>query len=83
MNLIKRLFDIKNAFRVLDIMDECGCDIEEQETDRWKIIPKWYVSEEEAKDLRTIVLFRQQYRKRCRFWKIFFPNLTEGYRPSR
>ena len=51
---LAKISDIKNAMRVLEIMDECGCDIEKvtrdglDECDYWKIIPKWYVSEKEG-----------------------------------
>ena len=56
--LIARVFDIRNAFRVLDIMDKCGCDIDratnvsEDYPESWIIKPKWYVTEQDAKDLQ-------------------------------
>lgn len=79
--LLKKLSDIKNAMRVLEIMDNCGCDIEFiEESGKWKIKPKWYVSQEEAEDLQTIILFKEHYCKRNKVWNIIFPNVKEGYR---
>lgn len=79
--LLKKLSDVKNAMRVLEIMDKCGCDIEQVAgTNEWKIKPKWYVSKQEAEDLRTIVLDNQHYCSRSKVWKILFPNVREGYR---
>lgn len=83
---LKKLSDIKNAMRVLEIMDKCGCDIEKvtrdglDKCDYWKIKPKWYVSEKDAKDLRTIILHKEHYCKRSKIWKIIFPNIIDGYR---
>ena len=80
------LSDIKNAMRVLEIMDKCGCDIEKEtrdglgDGDYWNIIPKWYVSEKDAKDLQEIILHKQHYCKRSKLWKIIFPNIREGCR---
>jgi hypothetical protein len=82
----KKLSDIRNAMRVLEIMDKCGCDIEKEtrdglgEHDYWKIIPKWYVSEKEAKDLQNIILDKQHCCKRSKVWKLIFPNIREGHR---
>lgn len=77
----KKLSDIKNAMRVLEIMDNCGCDIEfVEESDAWKIKPKWYVSKKEAEDLQTIILFKEHYCKRNKIWNIIFPSVREGYR---
>lgn len=87
MKKLKRLlaiiYDLPNAYRVLEIMDNCGCDIEKvsEDYDYWKIKPKWYVTEKEAKDLQTIVLFNMQYRKRNRLWNYIFRSFREGYRP--
>lgn len=87
MNPIKRffirLYDLPNAFRVLDIMDSCGCDIYPvADTNYWSVKPKWYVSETEAKDLRTIVLYKSDYRKRSKLWrKLVFRHLRDEYRP--
>ncbi len=66
---LAKISDIKNAMRVLEIMDECGCDIEKitrdglDKGDYWKITTKWYVSEKDAKDLQKICLFRKRNRR--------------------
>lgn len=84
--LLKKISDIKNAMRVLEIMDKCGCDIEKvtrdglDKCDYWRIKPKWYVSEQDAKDLQNITLHKEHYCKRSRIWKLIFPNTIEGYR---
>ena len=63
--ILSRISDIPNAFRVLDIMDNAGCDIEETDyKGKYRIKPKWYITEQEAKDLRTIILHKQHYKKR-------------------
>ena len=83
---LAKISDIKNAMRVLEIMDKCGCDIEHvardglDEYDYWKIVPKWYVSGKDAEDLQEIVLHKQHYCERSKLWKIIFPNIREGYR---
>ena len=81
----KKLADIQNALRVLEIMDKCGgVDIEKVEgfenSDYWRIKPKGYVSQEQAEDLRTITLYKHHYKKRSKLWKIIFPNVRDGYR---
>lgn len=80
--LFKKISDIKNAMRILEIMDKCGCDIEKVDgcDDCWKIKPKWYVTKKEAEDLRKIVLYKEHYCKRNKIWKIIFPNIREGFR---
>ena len=84
--LLAKISDVKNAMRVLEIMDKCGCDIEKvtrdglDNGDYWRIKPKWYVSEKDAKDLQKIVLCKQHYCKRSKLWKIIFPNIREGFR---
>ena len=87
--LIARVFDIQNAFRVLDIMDKCGCDIDratnvsEDFPLSWVINPKWYVTEQDAKDLQKIVLHKNQFRRRSKLWyKLFFTGVRYGCRPS-
>lgn len=78
---LAKMSDIKNSMRVLEIMDECGCDIEfVEESGKWKIKPKWYVSEKDAKDLQEIILHKQHYCKRNKLWNVVFPNVREGYR---
>ena len=83
----KKLADIQNALRVLEIMDECGgVDIERVDrkgfdnSDYWRIKPKGYVSQEQAEDLRKITLYKYHYKKRSKLWKIIFPNVRDGYR---
>lgn len=78
--ILAKISDLPNAYRVLDIMDNAGCDIEEMRKGYYKIIPKWYITEQEAKDLRTIVLHKQHYKKRSKIWYIIFYNVREGYR---
>ena len=79
--ILARISDIKNAMRVLEIMDKCGCDIEKVDgLDYWRIKPKWYVSKKDAEDLRTIVLHNQHWCKRSKIWNFIFPNIREGYR---
>lgn len=84
---LKKISDIPNAMRVLEIMDKCGgVDIEKvtrkgfEELDCWMIKPKWYVSKADAEDLRTITLHKEHYYKRSKIWKLVFPNIREGYR---
>ena len=81
-NLLARISDLPNAYRVLEIMDNAGCDIEKIETlhDMYRIKPKWYVTEQEAKDLRTIVLYKEHYKKRSKIWYIIFHRIREGCR---
>ena len=88
MRLIARIFDLPNAFRVLDIMDECGCDIDratnvgEDCPRSWVIKTKWYVTADEAKDLEDIVLNKSQFRRRSKLWyKLFFRHYRYGCRP--
>lgn len=81
--ILARISDLPNAYRVLDIMDNAGCDIEKIETtnyDWYRIKPKWYVTEQEAKDLRTIILYKEHYKKRSKIWYIIFHNIRKGYR---
>ena len=79
--ILSRISDIPNAFRVLDIMDNAGCDIEETDyKGTYRIKPKWYVTEQEAKDLRTIILHKEHYKKRSNIWYLIFHNIRKGYR---
>ena len=84
---LKRLSDIPNALRVLEIMDECGgVDIEKvdrkgfENSNYWRIKPKGYVSQKDAEDLRKITLYGYHYKKRSRIWKMIFQNVRDGYR---
>ena len=83
----RKISDIPNALRVLEIMDECGgVDIEKvnrkgfENVDYWKIKPKGYVSKKDAEDLRKITLYRYHHKKRSKLWKLIFPNTNDGYR---
>lgn len=82
--MIARLYDLPNAYRVLDIMDHTGCDISNvEDVDMWQITTKWYVTGQEAKDLQTICLFNRQYKERSYLLmkvigRIF--NVSEGSR---
>lgn len=61
--LLKKISDLKNAYRVLEVMDKAGCDIEQVSNMNgyYKLKPKWYVSERDAKDLQKIVLHKKNY----------------------
>lgn len=79
--ILKKLSDLKNAYRVLSIMDRAGCDIEKVEDVEgyYRIKPKWYVSKQEAEDLRKIVLFKQNYYgEHSRFWFLIFKNIRRN-----
>lgn len=78
--LLARISDLPNAYRVLDIMDNTGCDIEEITTDHYRIKPKWYVTKQEAHDLRTIILHKEHYKKRNNLWYKIFNHTRKGYR---
>lgn len=81
--LIARLFDLPNAFRVLDIMDKAGCDIVQKSDTRWAISPKWFVSRKDAEDLQKIVLHKEQYKPRSKLWyRLVFRNVRTPCRPS-
>ena len=86
--LLKRISDIPNALRLLDIMDAAGgVDIERvyhnglhHHVDCWEISTKRYLSEEDAKDLQAITLFKYHYKNRSKIWKLFLPDVREGFR---
>lgn len=85
--LIKYYSNFKNTFRVLEIMDKCGCDIEKIDRDGldkygyWIIKPKWYISEKDAKDLQTIILHKRHYSKESKlFRRLFYRNFRTGTR---
>lgn len=87
IKLIKNLSNLKDAFRVLEIMDKMGgVDIEqvsgfEGSEDCWKIKQKMYLYEEDAKDLRTICLYKQHYKRTSKlFHKLFYRHMIYGYR---
>ena len=84
---IKKLADIPNAIKVLEIMDKCGgVDVEKvdynglEDSGYWRIKPKGYVSQKDAEDLRKITLYKSHYKKRSWLWKVIFPNVRDGYR---
>jgi hypothetical protein len=85
--LFKKLLDLPNAFRVLEIMEECGgVYIRKvyrkgfENIDYWEIKPKGYVSQKEAEDLRTIISHGRQYKKRCWVLRFFSSKIRNGYR---
>lgn len=86
LKFIKYLSNLKDAFRVLEIMDKCGCDIEQcsefsGNEEYWIIKPKWYVSKQEAKNLQMICLHHQHYKKTSKlFHKLFCKHIKYGYR---
>ena len=83
---IARLYDLPNAFRVLDIMDVAGCDIEKTRyPNNYRIVTKWYVTEKEAEDLKKISLYHLQYKKRNKLVEalaetVFFRYFRKGSR---
>lgn len=86
IKLIKHLSNLKDAFRVLEIMDRASVDIEQvsslSDSEKcWSIKTKRYVSEQDAKDLRTICLYKEHYKKPSRlFHKLFYSHTRYGYR---
>lgn len=80
---LSRVYDLPNAFRVLDVMDEAGCRIKPMNDDKtyWQIESPWYVSQKSAEDLRRIVGSKRQYKERNPLWhRVFFPNFRENAR---
>lgn len=64
--IINKIKEIKNALKVLEIMDKVGCDIEEapnisNNEEYWKIKPKWYITKKDAETLRKIILYKRNY----------------------
>ena len=86
IKLIRHLSNLNDAFRVLEIMDKAGVDIEQVSRldgleERWMIKPKWYVTEQQAKDLRTICLYKKHYKKSSKlFHNLFYRHINYGYR---
>jgi len=86
IKLIKHLSNLNDAFRVLEIMDKAGVDIEqvsgfEGSEKYWMIKPKWYISKQEAEDLRTICLHKEHYKKPSKlFHRLFYSHIIYGYR---
>lgn len=72
--LIAYIFDIPNAMRVLDIMDNAGCSFDFTEVGSkyaWKIISPYLVTKKEADDLRKIVQFKYNYKKRGCIFRLY------------
>lgn len=87
-NIIKDLSNIKDAFRVLEIIDHMGgVDIEKvtrdglDKYDYWLVKPKSYISKKDAVDLRTIGLHKQHYSKESNLFRwLFYRNFRKGTR---
>lgn len=81
---IKDISNLKDAFRVLEIMDYIGgIDIEKVEgSDKyWRIKPKGYLLEKDAMDLQSITTFNNHYGKRSKlFHKLFYSSYRYGCR---
>lgn len=80
---LSRVYDLPNAFRVLDVMDEAGCRIKPMNDDKthWQIEAPWYVSQKSAEDLRRIVSYKRQYKERNPLWhRVFFPSFRGNAR---
>lgn len=86
--LIKHLSNLKDAFRVLEIIDHMGgVDIEKvtrdglEKYDYWRVKPKGYLSEKDAKDLRTIGLYKEHYSKESKLFRwLFYRRFRAGTR---
>lgn len=81
---IKDVSNLKDAFRVLEIMDYIGgVDIEKAEGSEkyWRIKPKGYLLEKDAMDLQNIITFKKHYGKQSKlFHKLFYKSYRYGYR---
>ena len=81
--IIRDISNLKDAYRVLEIMDYIGgVDIEKVEGSEkyWRIKPKRYLLEKDARDLQSIS-FGKHYGKRSKiFHKLFYKNYRYGYR---
>ena len=86
--IIKNLSNLKDAFRVLEIVDHMGgVDIEKvtrdglDKYDYWKVTPKHYLSKRDAEDLQTIGLFKEHYSKESKLFRwLFYRRFREGSR---
>ena len=70
--LLALIYDLPNAYRVLEIMDKAGVDIEPHKPFGhddvvWVVRTKWWLNEKDAKDLQSIVLHNHQYKRRSMF----------------
>lgn len=86
--IIKHLSNLKDAFRVLEIIDHMGgVDIEKvtrdglNEYDYWQVKPKRYLSGTDARDLQTIGLHKKHYSKESKLFRwLFYRNCVPGSR---
>lgn len=82
--LIQNLSNIHDAFRVLEIMDHVGgVDIERVEGSEkyWRIKPKGYLTERDAKDLQNITLHNEHYKKPPKWFHwLFYRNYHDWAR---
>ena len=85
--IIKNLSNLKDAFRVLEIIDHMGgVDIEKvrdglEKYDYWEVKPKHYLSEKDAMDLRTIGLYKEHYSKESKLFRwLFYRKFRAGTR---
>ena len=86
--LIKHLSNLKDAFRVLEIIDHMGgVDIEKVTRDGldkynyWQVKPKHYLSEKDARDLQTIGLHKEHYSKESKLFRwLFYRDFVAGSR---
>lgn len=86
--LIKHLSNLKDAFRVLEIIDHMGgVDIEKvtrdglDKYDYWLIKPKCYLSEKDARDLQKIGLHKMHYSKESKLFRwLFYRRYRAGTR---
>lgn len=87
-NIIRDLSNLKDAFRVLEIIDHMdGVDIEKvtrdglDKCDYWKITPKHYLSKRDAEDLQIIGLFKEHYSKESKLFRwLFYRRFRAGSR---
>lgn len=86
--IIKDLSNLKDAFRVLEIIDHMsGVDIEKvtrdglDKYDYWNVIPKNYLSKRDAEDLQTIGLHKEHYSKESKLFRwLFYRRFRAGSR---
>lgn len=87
---IARLYDIPNAFRVLDIMDKAGgVDIQpamniagQSFKGCYDIGIKHWLSEDDAKDLQRITLFQNSYKERKGLSRWLFRRVFRTFRDN-
>ncbi len=82
--IIKDISNLRDALRVLEIMDHMGgVDIEQVDGSKkeWRVRPKGYLTENDARDLRKITLYNIHYKHQSKlFHKLFYRNITYGCR---